>query len=78
MIIEASSNIAKASKELSKTDKLDEVSKWTTYLSVPVAVTEIILSAPPVAGISPGIIGTYSTKKSNDIKRKNNWISVIR
>lgn len=78
MIIEASSNIAKASKELAKTDKLDKVSKWTTYLSVPVAVTETILSAPPITGISLGVIGTYLTKKSNDIKRKNNWMSVIR
>lgn len=78
MIIEASSNIVKASKELAKADKLDEVSKWTTYLSVPATITETILSAPPVAGISLGFIGTYSTIKSNDIKRKNNWISVIR
>lgn len=78
MIIEASNNIKKASKELAKTDKLDEVSKWATYLSVPTTVVETILSLPPIAGLSLGIAGTYTTKKANDIKRKNNWLSVIR
>lgn len=78
MIEKAAKDISKASKELEKTEKLDKVSTWSTYLSIPVAVAETILSAPPIAGISLGTLGVYATKKSNNIKKENNWISIIR
>lgn len=78
MIESAISDIKKASKELEKIDKLDKVSKWTTYLSIPITVAETVLSIPPVTGITLGVLGVYATTKTNNIKKRNNWISVVR
>ena len=78
MLIEASNNIKKASKELAKTDKLDGISKWATYLSVPTAIAETVLSLPPILGVGLGVAGTYTTKRKSNIEKKNNWLSVIR
>ena len=58
--------------------KLKPMTEGKRKLSSLVTVTETILSAHPIAGLGLGAVGAYLTKKLSIIKRKNNWISVIR
>ena len=78
MIEKAINEIRSASAELSKLKEVDAVSKWITYLSLPISVAEKAIGIPSEIGIGAGIISAYTTYKSGSILKKNNWITVIR
>ncbi len=77
-INKAENELSKAAKDLSWGNTVDKVSRWTTYLSLPVSIIELYLAMPPVAGISFALLGTASTLTSNVVKAKNQWIQVLR
>lgn len=77
-ITKVAKDIAKASRELSRGLTLSKVSKWTTYLSLPIGVVESLLGIPPVLGLSVGLLGVSSTYNCNEIEKNNSWIQVIR
>jgi hypothetical protein len=70
--------IEKASKDLRHGLSYSKVSKWTTYLSVPVGSIETALAIPPIAGFTIGLLGSGSTFLSNKIVKNNNWINICR
>ncbi|WDE02143.1 hypothetical protein [Thalassomonas actiniarum] len=70
--------IAGAAKELNKGFELQKVSKWSTYMSLPISGIEYLFGLPPISGISVGVIGAASTAYSNQLVGKNDWMSVIR
>jgi hypothetical protein len=70
--------ISGAVKDLNRNQKIQNVSKWITYLSVPIGIIETILQFPPIIGVSAGITSYGTTLFSSKIEKKNNWLSVIR
>ena len=78
MITQAVNNVSKANKELLRLKQYEKVSKWTTYLSIPIAVSEIVMQLPPILGMSLAGIGTSATLKAEHSKKQSGWVSVIR
>lgn len=70
--------IKQATKELNFGTKVSKISKWATYLSLPIGVIESIYSLPPIMGLTTGAVGAATTLSPDLIKKKNNWIQVVR
>ena len=71
-------DIQQASKELSKNSYSKKVSKFVQYLSVPISAAEILLSVPPIIGLSIQAVGLLSELSTESKKRKNNWLTIVR
>ena len=67
------SEIKKANTALSKLSGVQTIGTLTTWLSVPVTSVELMLSLPPVLGISVGVVGKVSSGASLAISRKYKW-----
>jgi hypothetical protein len=48
--------------------------EWVTYLSLPVAIAEVLTGAPPIAGTSLSVLGVTGTAMSSRTKRRNSWV----
>lgn len=70
--------IAKATKELNQGTTYSKISKWISYLSVPVGVLETYLGIPPITGISLGAIGAPTTYTSSKKHENSSWLQIIR
>jgi hypothetical protein len=76
-ILKAAEDIKKANKDLLKNSKYEAVSKWSTYLSLPVGTAESLLGGSYIGLTISGV--TMLNQLRLDInKRKNNWINVVR
>lgn len=76
-VIKASNEVKKASDALNKRNDLASVGKWTTLLSVPVSLAEILCGLPPI-GLSLSVIGTGTCIVDKIIKRRNGWCEIVR
>lgn len=74
----AEREVRQASLELARGNTLDKVSKWTTYISLPVGIIEACFGFPPIAGLTLGFIGTATTLSADVAKAKNGWLQVVR
>ncbi len=43
-ILKAGADIVKANEELMRNTKIEKVLRWTTYLSLPIGIVELILN----------------------------------
>ena len=66
--------VDKASRDLRYGLKLGGVSRWCTYLSLPVGIVEAFCGLPPVTGLTTAIIGVGSTAFSERLIARNNWL----
>jgi len=66
--------IQRDSKELGGLDSRKKISKWTTYLSLPVSVIEALTGMPPITGLSIAGVGGVAQVASDAKKRKHDWI----
>lgn len=66
-----------ALRDLQRGEVLSKVSSWSTYLSIPVTSIEMILGIPSVVGITAGVLGTFSTYRSNNLINRSSWINVV-
>lgn len=76
-IINASNDVTKAAKALSKRNELSSVGKWTTLFSVPVGITEILCGLPPI-GIALSTVGAGVCITDQIVKNKNSWCEIVR
>ena len=76
-IIEAANDVRKASSALSKCEKVNKIGKWTTLLSVPMGVAEMLLGGG-IGGFGLSVIGTATYLINEMIKRNNSWCEVVR
>lgn len=75
----ATEDIKKAVAELNKYASLkNKIGTWTTYLAVPIGTAEILLSIPPIVGITMSIVGLSSEISDRIIRRRSNWVHVVR
>jgi hypothetical protein len=65
--------INKANAAMSRLSGAETVGTITTWLSVPVAAVEFLMSLPPVLGISIGVVGKVSSASAMAITRKYKW-----
>ncbi|MCE5319461.1 MAG: hypothetical protein LLG04_19105 [Parachlamydia sp.] len=77
-VVTAMKYLRKAARDLSRGTTTGKVSRWATYLSLPVGIIEAYNGLPPVAGISIASAGVGSTLISDIAQSKNKWIQVIR
>lgn len=71
-------SIRKAARDLTRGTTASKVSRWATYLSLPIGIIEACLALPPVAGITFASVGAASTLTSDVVKSKNKWLQVVR
>jgi len=57
---------------------LGKVSKWPTYISLPVGIIEACFGFPPIAGLTLGFIGTATTLRADVATAQNGWLQVVR
>jgi hypothetical protein len=74
----AEHEVSQAAAELARGNKTSKVSKWATYLSLPVTFVEMYLSLPPVLGVTTGVVGTGATLFESLASSRNGWLQVIR
>jgi hypothetical protein len=67
--------IRQATTALARLSGVRTVGNITTWLSVPIAVAELVLALPPVLGISIGIVGKLASAKEMAVNRKYKWAS---
>lgn len=72
------SDINIASNELSWGNQAGIVSKWITYLAIPISIIKLLYDLPPIAGMTLNTIGTGTTLGSEIAKKRSQWIQVIR
>lgn len=65
--------INKANTAISRLSGVETIGTITTWLSVPVAFVELLMSLPPVLGISVGAVGKVSSASALAITRKYKW-----
>jgi len=63
-------------KDMNRGETLSEVSKWCTYLSVPITIIETAAGIPPLLGLLTGTAGTSTTIKSNQLLKKSSWLTL--
>lgn len=66
-------DIKQAKKAMNKLSGTITLGTITTWISVPVAVAELILALPPVLGISIGVLGKITSAKEMRTKHKYKW-----
>lgn len=76
-IIEAANDVRKASSALSKCEKVNKIGKWTTLLSVPMGIAEMLLGGG-IGGFGLSVIGTATCLIDEKIKRDNSWCEIVR
>lgn len=76
-IIEAINDVRKASSALSKCEKINKIGKWTTLLSVPMGVAEMLLGGGLI-GLGISAVGTATCIIDEKIKRNNSWCEILR
>ena len=67
--------IKRATTALSRLSGVRTVGTITTWLSVPAALTELLLGLPPVLGISVGVVGKIASAREMAVSRKYKWAS---
>jgi hypothetical protein len=65
--------IDQANRAMSRLSGVETVGTITTWLSVPVAIAELVMALPPVLGISIGVVGKVSSASAMAITRKYKW-----
>lgn len=65
--------INKATNALSKFKGVKTVGTITTWVGVPVAITEMILNLPPVLGISVSSVGKITSAIEGHVTKKYKW-----
>jgi hypothetical protein len=65
--------IGQAQKAISRLSGVETVGTIATWLSVPVATTELMLALAPVLGISVGVAGKVSSATVTAVTRKYEW-----
>ncbi|MBD5530238.1 MAG: hypothetical protein HDR02_17810 [Lachnospiraceae bacterium] len=76
-IIKATSDVRKASSALSKCEKVNKIGKWTTLLSVPMGIAEMLLGGG-IGGLGISVIGAATCLIDEKIKRNNSWCEIVR
>lgn len=76
-ILEATKDVRKASSALSKCEKVNKIGKWTTLLSVPMGIAEMLLGGG-IGGFGLSVIGTATCLIDEKIKRNNSWCEIVR
>ncbi len=76
-IIKATSDVKKASAALSKREKVNKIGMWTTLLSVPMGIAEMLLGGG-IGGLGLSVIGTSTCLIDEKIKRNNSWCEIVR
>lgn len=76
-IIKATSDVRKASAALSKREKVNKIGMWTTLLSVPMGIAEMLLGGG-IGGLGLSVIGTSTCLIDEKIKRNNSWCEIVR
>lgn len=76
-ILEATKDVRKASSALSKCEKINKIGKWTTLLSVPMGIAEMLLGGG-IGGLGLSGIGTATCLIDEKIKRNNSWCEIVR
>ncbi len=74
----AEREIYQAWADLARNEKVSQVNRWATYLSVPVSSIEAYFGLLPVAGVTMGIVGTAITLYTRYLEKKNNWLQLLR
>jgi len=77
MIIQATKDVEKSSKELFKLEKT-KVDTWCTFISLPATILEYYKNLPPVVSIPLSVIGISSFFHKKYVEDKHGWIRVIR
>lgn len=57
---------------------LTKVGKWTTMLSVPIAIAEDLLHMHPFVGVTVGTVGMMALIQTEIKKRNSGWINILR
>lgn len=76
-ILEATKDVRKASSALSKCEKVNKIGKWTTLLSVPMGIAEMLIGGG-IGGVGLSVIGTATCLIDEKIKRNNSWCEIVR
>lgn len=76
-ILEATKDVRKASSALSKCEKVNKIGKWTTLLSVPMGIAEMLLGGG-IGGFGLSVIGTATCLIDEKIKKNNSWCEIVR
>lgn len=76
-ILEATKDVRKASTALSKCEKVNKIGKWTTLLSVPMGIAEMLLGGG-IGGFGLSVIGTATCLIDEKIKKNNSWCEIVR
>lgn len=76
-ILEATRDVRKASSALSKCEKVNKIGKWTTLLSVPMGIAEMLLGGG-IGGFGLSIVGAATCLIDEKIKRNNSWCEIVR
>lgn len=78
MIEQAAISVNKAVKELNKGKKLSEIDKWTVFSALPAGVLEFLCAMPPILSLPLSVFGISSYLTQKQIRKKNNWIRIVR
>lgn len=76
-IAKATKDVTKASLALSKCESVNKVGKWTTLLSVPVGIAEMLFGGG-IGGFGLSVVGTATCLIDEKIKRNNSWCEIVR
>jgi hypothetical protein len=78
MLSKAAKEVTKATQKMSSIKRISQIAKVTTYLSLPIAIAETLLSLPPIAGLALSGTSTIVTYTSQRLTRHHSWVSRIR
>lgn len=73
----AAEKASQVASVLSTSRKSTTISKWSTYVGVPISVAELIVGIP-VGGIAIGIAGAMGQFWSQHIEDKSRWTTLVR
>lgn len=74
----AAREIRMAANDLNRGTSSVMISKWSTYLCLPIAAVEMYMGLPPVASITTAAVGTACTMSDDQNAAKNGWIQIVR
>lgn len=78
MIEQAAISVNKAAAEFNKGKKLSKIDKWSIIIAAPAGVLEYLNSMPPIVSLPLSVFGVSSYLTQKQIRKKNNWIWVVR
>ncbi len=68
--------IRRATHELKHLGTMRKVGWWSTVMSLPVGIVELLVSSPGVGGLVLAALGTSSLVRSERIKKQHGWLLI--